>query len=390
MTRLGGTNLAHLPPNVAVPAYDRQGLGRGIVHLGLGAFHRAHQAVYTDDAIAAAGGAWGITAVSMRRPAVRDALAAQGNLYTVEFLGETPAYRVVGAIRAALFAPDEPSAVLAALAAPTTHVVTLTVTEAGYGPGDLDDPPRSTVGWLVRGLAERRRADAGPVTVLSCDNLRGNGARLEASVLALAERIDPALPAWIAANASFPSTVVDCIVPASDAAHRARVAAVLGLADRASVQREAFSQWVIEDRFAGPRPAWELAGVEFVASVAGHERLKLHVLNAVHSTLAALGLPRGFTLVRQAMADAELARFVDAMVAQEIAPALPDLAAQPYWRSVRARLANPRLDHRLAQIAQDGPAKIAERIAPILADNRRTGRPFARLAAVVAAVEPTP
>ena len=250
-------------------------------------------------------------------------------------------------------------------------------------------PARRWAGWSA---ASPSAAALGSVqlTLLSCDNLRGNGARLEAAVLALADRVDPALPAWIAARAAFTCTTVDCIVPGSDAAHRARVAGALGVRDLASVQREAFSQWAIEDRFAGPRPAWELAGAELVASVAGHERLKLHVLNAAHSALAALGMPRGFTLVREAMTDPDLASFVEAMVAEEIAPALPDLPVQTYWRGVRARFVNPRLDHRLAQIALDGPAKIAERIAPILEDNRGAGRPFARLAAVAARVGAAP
>ena len=195
-------------PGVAFGGHDRGECGGGIVHIGPGAFHRAHQAVYTE----AAGGGWSITGVSLRHRDLRDAMATQDGLYTVEFLDKTPAYQVVGSINAVLFAPDEPEAVLAALAAPDTHVITLTVTEAGYGWEDLANPPVSAVGWLVRGLAERRRAGAGPVSVLSCDNLRQNGRRLEGRVLALAERIDAALPAWISANATFPCTVVDCIL----------------------------------------------------------------------------------------------------------------------------------------------------------------------------------
>ena len=397
--RLSAATLALTPASVLRPPYDPTRLRTGIVHLGLGAFHRAHQAVFTEDALAAAGGDWGIVGVSLRHGDARDALAPQDLLYSVEFLGGP--VRVVGVLREALVAPEAPAAVLAALASPATHIVTLTITEAGYcltAEGELDvahpairhdltgaAAPTSAIGWLVRGLAERRRAGAGPVTILSCDNLIGNGARLHAAVLAFADRVDPTLAAWIAANASFPSSMVDCIVPASDARHRARVADALGLIDAASVQREAFAQWAIEDRFAGPRPAWERAGVEIVESVAGHERLKLHVLNATHSALAYLGLAHGLEFMREAIGDPDLAAFADAMIAEEIAPALPDLAVAPYWRGVRARLANPMLDHRLAQIGKDGAAKLAQRVFPILIANARAGRPTARLAVVVRA-----
>jgi fructuronate reductase len=212
-----------------------------------------------------------------------------------------------------------------------------------------------------------------------------NGARLEAAVLALADRLDPGLAAWIGAHAAFPCTMVDCIVPGSDGRHRASVAAALGVIDLASVQREDFAQWAIEDRFAAQRPAWERAAVEIVASVAAHERLKLHVLNAAHSALAYLGLPRGVDYVRQAIADPDLAGFADAMIAQEVAPALSDLAIEPYWRSVRARLANPMLDHRLSQIGEDGSVKLAQRIFPLIIAGARSGRSTPRLAAVVRA-----
>ena len=256
MTRLGGTALRRLPPTIAVPAYDPAGLKCGIVHLGLGAFHRAHQALFTDSAIAAAGGDWGITAVSLRTREAPDALTAQDGLYTVEFLAEAPACQVVGSIRAALFAPGEPRAVLAALAAPTTHIVTLTVTEAGYGPDDGADPPRSTVGWLTRGLAERRRADAGPLTgIISCDNLRGNGARLEggrswswptAWIQPCRPGSPPTLrspPPWSTASCPPP---IPPIAPGWPAA--------LGVTDVASVQREAFRPVGDRGPFRWPAP----------------------------------------------------------------------------------------------------------------------------------------
>jgi fructuronate reductase len=353
--------------------------------------------VFTEDAQLAGGEPWTITGVSLRHGETKAALSAQDGLYAVEFLSERPRTRVVGVLRHVLTAADEPGAVLTALAA--ASIVTLTITEAGYclnGEGvldfnhpdvalDLAGGSHSAVGWIVRGLAERRRSGAPPLTILSCDNLLHNGARLQAAVLALADRLDPSLAAWIQANAAFPCSMVDCIVPGSDACHRERVKTALGLGDQASVQRETFAAWAIEDRFVGPRPAWERVGVDFVTSVAAHERLKLHGLNAVHSALAYLGLLRGLEYMREAIADPELAAFADAMIAEDVRPALPDLAIAPYWRGVRARLANPMLDHRLSQIGEDGSVKLAQRIFPLIFAGARAGRPTPHLAAVVQA-----
>lgn len=399
--RLSLQTLNRLPAAVARPAYDVANLGCGIVHLGVGAFHRAHQAVYTDDAIARSGGDWGVVGVSMRKPDVAEALTPQDGLYTVEVLDAAPSYRVVGAVRQALTLPLHPEQVLAALAAPTTRIVTLTVTEKGYclgADGALDlahpdivhdlqapDAPRSAVGVLAAGLARRLAAGAPPATVISCDNVADNGARLAAAVESFAARAYPALAPLLGSVAAFPQTMVDSIVPAADAASRGRIEAALGMADEASVQREAFGQWVIEDRFAGPRPAWEQVGVEIVADVIPYRRLKLHVLNASHSALAYLGLLRGRTYVRDAVADPQLAGFLDGMIAEEIAPALPELGVADYWAGVRRRFANPAVDHRLDQIAQDGAQKLAQRIFPLMIANQRAGLPLGRMAGVVSA-----
>ena len=401
MNRLNAAALARLPPAIARPAFDSARLKSGIVHLGIGAFHRAHQAVFTEDAIAAAGGDWGIVGASLKQPGVPDTLAAQDNLYTVESLGSVASYRVMGVIGGALFAPRDGAALLAALAAPSTHVVTLTLSEKGYclaadGSLDFSHPdiaadierpaePGSAIGWLARALKERQKTGAGPLTILSCDNLKSNGPKLEAAVTEFAERCWPGLAPWIKTNTAFPATLVDCIVPASDSAHRQRVAAALGVTDEASVQRETFAQWVIQDRFASPLPAWGAAGAEIVADISGHERLKLHLLNGTHSALAYLGLPRGHQYVRQAIADPELRAFLEEMVAREIAPALAPLDAAAYWRTVTARFENPMIDHRLAQIAEDGSLKLPQRLFPLLEANIQAGRETARLAKVIAA-----
>jgi fructuronate reductase len=319
----------------------------------------------------------------------------------VESLGNAARYRVMGVIRSALFAPRDRPALLAALAAPSTHAVTLTLSEKGYClaadgsldfmhpdiAADIDRPaePDSAIAWLARALKERQRTGGGPLTILSCDNLKSNGPKLEAAVTEFAERCWPDLAPWIKANTAFPATLVDCIVPASDTAHRQRVAAALGLADEASVQREEFAQWVIQDRFAGPLPAWGAAGAEIVADISGHERLKLHVLNGTHSALAYLGLPRGHHYVREAIAGTELRAFLEDMVAREIAPALAPLDAAAYWRTVTARFENPMIDHRLAQIAEDGALKLPQRLFPLLEANIKAGREVDRVAKVIAA-----
>jgi fructuronate reductase len=401
VTRLNDAALAALPAAVRRPQFDRAALKPGIVHLGIGAFHRGHQAVFTEDAVMKAGGDWGIIGASLQRPDVPDALATQDCLYTVETLDKAASYRVMGVLKQALFAPCDAAALRAALAAPTTHAVTLTLSEKGYcldGHGDLDfahpdivadlatpQRPRSAIGWLALGLEERRKSGAGPMTIISCDNLQNNGARLAAAVEAFAACAFPQLDGWVRGSTTFPLTLVDCIVPAASAEHRARVAAALGVHDAASVQREPFAQWVIQDRFAGPLPGWGAVGAEIVEDVDAYQRIKLHVLNAAHSALACLGLPRGHSFVRQAIADPELKNFLDAMMADEIAPALAPLDVAAYWKTVVTRFENPMIDHRLGQIAEDGSLKLPQRLFPMLVSNARNGMPIARMARVVRA-----
>jgi fructuronate reductase len=398
MHRLNREALARLPPNVRRPDYDFENVGVGIVHLGLGAFHRAHQAMFTEDALSA-GGDWGILGVSLRHPASSEALAAQDHLYTVETLASSMEYRVVAAIRASLCAPAHRGQLRDGLASPQTHIVTLTVTEKGYCLGadgaldftrpeisrDLEFPtePISAIGWIAHGLAARATQHRRPLTVISCDNLRENGARVRDAVTAFTERSRPDLLSWLKDNVVFPRTVVDCIAPAVTDIARSRVSRALGLDDTVCVQREAFSQWVIENRFAGPRPAWDRVGVQIVDDVEAFGRLKLHVLNACHSALAYLGLARGYTFVREAIADPELARFLNKLVSIEIAPALHPLPVLDYWRTARARFANPRIDYRLSQITEDGSLKLAERIFPLMIANAATGAPVRSLSRIV-------
>jgi fructuronate reductase len=405
MNRLTAASLAGLPAGIRRPDYDRARLKPGIVHLGIGAFHRAHQAVFTEDAIRMAGGAessnWGIIGASLQKPDMPDALTAQDGLYTVETLDDTAFYRVMGVLQKALFAPRDAAQLQDALASPATHAVTLTVSEKGYclnAQGELDlahpdiaadlatpDAPRSAIGWLALGLHARCRNGAGPVSVISCDNLQSNGVKLEAAVRSFAERAFPELNKWLSANTAFPLTLVDCIVPAASQAHQGRVAEALGLEDGASVQREPFAQWVIQNRFAGPLPAWGKVGAEIVTDVDAYQRIKLHVLNTAHSALAYLGLPRGHVFVRQAIADPNLRGVLETLMRDEIAPALAPLDVAAYWKTVVRRFENPMIDHRLAQIAEDGSLKLPQRLFPMLVDNARAGRPIGAMTGIVRA-----
>ena len=403
--RLSDRTLAQARNGAWAGAYDRAGVEIGVVHLGPGAFHRAHQAPVFDALLAAGDPRWGVCGVSLRSPAVREALAPQDGLYTLLELDAEPRARIVGAVKQVLTAPQTPAAVLDHLAAVRTRMITLTVTEKGYGltpAGELDlthpdvafdlarpSAPRSAVGWLVEGLRRRRGAGAPGLSVVSCDNLSGNGAKLGQAVatLALAQG-DADLAGWIGQEARFPNTMVDSITPATDAALKARVQGLIGLDDAWPVQRERFTQWVIEGPLAANGPDLTSAGVAVVADVRPFEQAKLGLLNGAHSTLAYLGLLAGRATVADAMADPALAAFVERLMRQDIAPTLPRTAAldlDAYIAAILVRFRNPAIGHRLAQIAQDGSQKLPVRLLPTVTAALSAGRPIARLAAPLAA-----
>lgn len=383
--RLSPATLSRLSQNVARPDYDRDAQAVGIVHFGIGAFHRAHQAWYTDAAMRGGERDWMILGVSLRSADVAQQMNPQAGLYSViERSAEGAGARIVGSVRGVLVARDEPAAVIAAVAAPTTKIVSLTITEKGYcrtAAGDLD-PMAADEGSVFRFLAQglRRRCDAGlpGLTLLSCDNLADNGHQLQRLMHQYLARHDPALLEWFAAACTCPSTMVDRIVPATTDEDRTAVAAMLGgLRDEAAVFTEPFSQWVIEDRFAGPRPDWAAAGARFVANVAPYEMAKLRMLNGAHSLLAYCGLARGHSFVHQAVADPVLLELVRRLLLTEAAPTIAaepgqDLAA--YAQDLLARFTNPALEHRLAQIAMDGSQKIPQRWLATLAENAAAGR----------------
>lgn len=403
VTRLGAAGLDRLPPEVARPAYDRAALPVGIVHLGLGAFHRAHQAVYTDDVLNGEPGPFGICGVSLRSPGVRDRLAPQDGLYTVAERSGGERLRVVGCLKQMLVGPEDPAQVVPRIARPGIAVVSLTVTEKGYchdpasGTLDPDHPdirhdlaeparPRSAIGVLVAGLEARRLAGLAPPTVVSCDNLPSNGRTLRRVALAFAALRDDRLARWIEGEVAFPGTMVDRIVPATTAQDATRIAAALGADDAAPVVCEPFRQWVIEDAFSGPRPAWERAGAELVGDVAPYEEMKLRLLNGSHSALAYLGYLAGFEHVFEVMQAPELVAFMRRMMVLEVAPTLDvptDLDA--YQASLVERFANRALAHRTQQIAMDGSQKLPQRLLGTVRDQLRAGGPIRHLSLAVAA-----
>lgn len=382
--RLSASSLAHLPTSVARPQYDRTTQQAGIVHFGIGAFHRAHQAWYTDAAMNAGDAHWGIIGVSLRSDAVAQQMNPQEGLYCVaERSAEGTAYRLIGAVQRVLVAAQEPQAVIAAIVAPHTHIISLTITEKGYcraADGSLDLAQAgagSAYAFITAGLASRKAAGLGGLTLLSCDNLANNGTQLQRLMTEYIAHHAPALLEWFHAHCTCPCTMVDRIVPATTAQDRATIAQALGMVDEAVVITEPFSQWVIEDKFAGPRPRWELVGAQFTADVQAYENAKLRMLNGAHSALAYLGLARGHVYVHQAIADANLRPLIETLMRDEAATSLTPANGQDlkaYTQALLARFANPALNHKLIQIAMDGSQKIPQRWLETLAHHQRTSR----------------
>lgn len=394
--RLGLRTLPRVA-QASAPSVDPRGLRVGIVHLGVGAFHRAHQAQFTEDAIAAAGGDWGICGVAPRSPGAVDQLAPQDGLYTILTRGPDDSHaHVVGALREVLFAGSRSADVSARIADPAVRIVTLTVTEKGYrhdpATGRLrrDDigtrsdlagaPPQTVIGLLVRGLQARMAGDAGPISVACCDNLERNGRTVRGLVSDFVDLLPSGqgapLRSWIDENVGFPDSVVDRIVPATTPADRANVTRLIGLEDEAVVVTEPFRQWVIEDRFPGGRPAWDRAGVLLTDDVRSYELMKLRILNGAHSALAYLGALAGCATIADGMACDALAAVAQRLMCDDAEPSLdvPDgFDVASYQRQIMERFANPALRHLTVQVAMDGSQKLPQRLLSTMRARRSVG-----------------
>ena len=402
--RLSNATLAHLPVNVRRPQYDRSALKTGVFHIGLGAFHRAHQAPLFQ-ALAERGDLrWGVIGASLQSPSVRDILAPQNFLYTLAIDdGDARDISVIDVIRGAVVAPEGPSRLVDAIASSQVKIVTVTVTEKGYkldASGALAvndnavasdmarlDAPTTMPGILAAGLLERRRRGLPPLTIISCDNIAANGPKLRSSVTQIAAAHDPSGAEWIKEDCAFPATMVDRIVPATRDADIDSISEQMGATDRATVRTEPFSQWVIENRFAGERPDFEAAGAQITNDIAPWEQAKLRLLNGAHSTMAYVGLLAGIATVNRFVAQ-EWGRALVERLWDEVSPTLSashGLDIGEYRRTLMKRFGNAALGHRLQQIAMDGSQKLPQRLVGPALELIERGRPYATVAFAIAA-----
>jgi mannitol-1-phosphate/altronate dehydrogenase len=351
----------------------------------VGSFHRSHQAVYFDELARQGVTDWGVTGVGLRRHEMHEALAPQDWLYTVVERGDGPdRARVVGVMGDYLFGPEDPAAVVDALADARTRLVTLTVTGDGY---ETSGAPHSAVALLVAGLEARHRAGRPPFTVLSCDNLPANGDVARDAVLTVAERRDPRLARWIERHGAFPSSMVDRITPMTTDEDRRRLAETFGVEDRWPVVTEPYSEWIVEDQFCDGRPPLDEVGVRFVADVRPYTLIKTRLLNATHCALGHLGSLAGHTTTDGAMADPLLAAYIERLTRDEILPLLPrvpGLDLEPYRQSVLARLRNPKIGDQLARLCRNHASKVARHLVPSIEETRRLGRPHPLLSLAAA------
>jgi len=408
--KLNRKNLAALAPEVEVPVYDPSTVRQGIAHIGVGGFHRAHQAIYTE-ALLNRGEAreWGICGVGLRREdrAMQQALAAQDHLYTMLVLGDEPGLevRVVGAINGMLLAEDSPAALIDKLADPAIRIVSLTITEGGYciddSTGefmahlpdiqhDLAHPqaPRSVFGFLCAALAKRRAAGTPAFTLMSCDNLPHNGAVTRKALLAFAHLADHELATWIDSHVSFPNAMVDRITPMTSDAHRAQLTERHGVEDAWPVVCEPFLQWVLEDKFVNGRPAWEKVGVQFTDDVTPYEDMKIKLLNGSHLALTYLGFLKGYRYVHETMNDPLFRRYVRTFMDLDVTPqlaAVPGIDLEGYKDTLIERFSNQAIADQLERVCSDGSSKFPKFIVPTLNRLIEDGRSLERAALVVAA-----
>lgn len=392
---------------VTVPTYDRSAMTAGIVHLGVGAFHRVHQAWYTDQLLAAGETDWGICGVGVLPQDARmaEVLREQDHLYTVveKATDGTVSARVVGSIVDYLLAPEDPEAVVARIAHPDTRIVSLTITEGGYSvnesTGEFDPTPAvladlepgatpsTAFGLVLGGLARRRAEGTGPLTVLSCDNLPGNGDLAKLAFCAFADRLDPELGAWVRAEIAFPNTMVDRIAPVTTDADRELLAERFGMTDGFPAVCEPFTMWVLQDEFVAGRPPWERVGPVIVPDVQPYELMKLGLLNSSHQALAYFGYLLGLTYADQAATDPDIAGLVTRYMDDEATPSIPraeGMDLEGFRDQLLERFANAAIGDTLARLAAYSSDRIPQWLVPVIRRNLAAGRPVVCAAAIVA------
>jgi mannitol 2-dehydrogenase len=408
MTKLKDSTLEQIGKAVTVPTYDRARVIPGIMHFGVGNFHRAHQAMYLDDLMNSGQALdWGICGVGVlpSDKRMRDVLSAQDNLFslTLRHADGRLEPRVIGSIVRYLFAPDDPELVIRQLADPATRIVSLTVTEGGYNnhpvTGEFDltnqmvvDDARSTTpstafGLIVEGLRRRRAAGIDPFTVMSCDNIQENGNVARASFIAFARLSDLELADWIESNVAFPNSMVDRITPVTTDADRVLVIDQFGIDDEWPVLSEPFKQWVLQDSFPLGRPPFELVGVQVVEDVTPYELMKLRLLNAGHQALAYFGYLAGYRFAHEAMADPSIRAFVRAYMDRDGTPTLhpvPGVDLDKYKGQLIERFSNPEVRDTLARLCADASNRIPKWLVPVIQANLANGVDVSLSAAIVA------
>ena len=402
--QLANAMLSQLDGAISRPTYERENTEIGIVHLGPGAFFRAHQAWYTEQAMNLEGGNWGICAVALNSNRVKQQLNPQQNLYTLMELDQDTTVSVIGAVKEVLAYKDDQEQVLDRLSAKETKIVTLTITEKGYclnaqGQLDLTHPnicndlnnpsnPQSAIGLLVLACEKRIAKGIELFSVISCDNMNSNGQKLKQAMVCFAKKTNPTLATTLCDSLISPCTMVDSITPASDDKLKRMLMDDYQLSDNWPIKREKFSQWVIEDILPADIPAWREVGVTFSNQVAGFEHAKLRVLNATHSTMAYLGHLLSIETVFEAINTPEIRHFIERMLQQEVKPSftVPEaLDFENYSQSIIQRYQNPEIKHLLSQIAWDGSLKLAERIIPIIKANLNNQQPIKHCCLAIAA-----
>jgi mannitol 2-dehydrogenase len=407
-TQLNAANLNLLDPKIQVPKYDRRKVSQSIMHVGVGGFHRAHQALYMDDLLQQGGDLdWGYCGVGLLKhdARIRDVMLSQDCLYTlVERSLEGDKARIIGSIVNFLFASDDPQKVIEQMASPQTRIVSLTITEGGYyidqSTGGLDEKhpdiqydlahphePLCSFGYLLEALDRRRTRGLAPFTLMSCDNIQSNGEVAKKLLTAFAELRDPVFRNWLTENCIFPNSMVDRITPATTDEHRSLVKEKFRIDDGWPVMTESFKQWVIEDHFVQGRPAWELAGAQMTTDVLPYEKMKLRLLNASHQALCYIGMLLGYQLVHETMEDRDIQKLVEQMMDHEVSPLLsevPGVDLTDYKKTLIERFANTAIRDQLSRIGIYGSSGIPKFVLPSIEEQLQRRGPIKLLSFTVA------